>query len=90
MAMDEAEVTHKISFVVFFVLQFPVGLLFGLLTGNYNNGLFAAFLNPLLIGWALQKVIFKCRRVITQKLLLINYTVWTLLVLTALVYVVTE
>ena len=60
--VNEATTAKKIGFIFFYLLQFPLGLLFGLLTGNYDNGLFAFLLNPLLIGWTLHKLEFKSRR----------------------------
>lgn len=86
----EATAVKKIGFISFYVLQFPLGLLFGLLTGNYDNGLFAFFLNPLLIGWTLQKFIFKSRRNTIRRTLLINFIIWTAIVLGIAIYIVTE
>ena len=88
--VTEATTAKKIGFICFYILQFPLGLLVGLLTGNYDNGLFAFLLNPLLIGWTLQKFIFKSRRSAIRRTLLINLIIWTAIVLAITIYIVTE
>ena len=80
----------KIGLITFYVLQFPLGLLFGLFTGNYNSGLFAFLLNPLLIAWTLQKFIIKTRRRNIKRTFQINYAIWTTLILAIVVYILTE
>ena len=70
--VDKATIAKNIGFIFFYILQFPLGLLFGLFTGNYDNGLFAYLLNPLLIGWTLQKFLFKSKRSSIRRALKIN------------------
>jgi hypothetical protein len=86
----DMKLIDQIGLIVFYVLQFPLGLLFGLFTGNFHNGLFAFVINPLLIGWTLNKLFFKTERIFIKRILLINYSVWTALVLTIVIYIVTE
>ena len=88
--VTEATTAKKIGFIFFYILQFPLGLLFGLLTGNYDNGLFAFLLNPLLIGWTLQKLLFKSNRNSIQRTLQVNFIFWTAIVLIIIIYIVTE
>ena len=88
--VTEATTAKKIGFIFFYILQFPLGLLFGLLTGNYDNGLFAFLLNPLLIGWTLQKLLFKSNRNNIPSTLQVNFIFWTAIVLTIIIYIVTE
>ena len=88
--VTEATTAKKIGFIFFYILQFPLGLLFGLLTGNYDNGLFAFLLNPLLIGWTLQKLLFKSNRNSIRRTLQVNFIFWTAIVLTIIIYIVTE
>ena len=83
-------VTGKIGVIFFYILQFPLGLLFGLFTGNYDNGLFAFLLNPLLIGWTLQKFLFKSKRSRIRRASKINFTIWAVIILTITIYIVTE
>ena len=87
---EEATTAKKIGFIFFYILQFPLGLLFGLLTGNYDNGLFAFLLNPLLIGWTLQKFIFKSMCKTIRRTIRINFIIWTTITLTMIVYIMTE
>ena len=88
--VSEATKAKKIGFVIFYILQFPLGLLFGLVTGNYDNVFFAYLLNPLFIGWTLQKFVFKSRRNSILKTLQVNFVIWTAVILTIIIYVVTE
>jgi hypothetical protein len=88
--VTEATTAKKIGFIFFYILQFPLGLLFGLLTGNYDNGLFAFLLNPLLVSWTFQKFLFKSRRSSIRRALQINFVVWTAILLTITIYIVTE
>lgn len=87
---NDMKLSDKIGLIASFVLQFPLGLLFGLFTGNYNNGLFAFLLNPLLIAWALQKFIIKTRRRNIKRTFQINYAIWIMILLVIIVYIVTE
>ena len=88
--VTETKTTEKISFVIFYILQFPFGLMYGLFTGNYNNGLFAFFINPLLIGWAIQKIFFKTRRANIKRISKINFIIVATLVLTMAIYILAE
>ena len=88
--VTEATTAKKIAFVFFYFLQFPLGLLFGLLTGNYDNGLFAFLLNPLLIGWTLQKFLFKSNHKSIRRTLQVNFVIWTAMILTITIYIMTE
>lgn len=87
---NDMKLSDKIGLIIFYVLQFPLGLLFGLFTGNYNNGLFSFILNPLLIAWTLQKFIIKTRRRNIKRTFEINYAIWTTLILAMVVYILTE
>jgi hypothetical protein len=87
---NEMKLSDKIGLITFYVLQFPLGLLFGLFTGNYNSGLFAFLLNTLLIAWTLQKFLIKAGRRNIKKTFQINYGIWTALILTIIVYIATE
>jgi hypothetical protein len=88
--VTKATTARKIGFIFFYILQFPLGLLFGLLTGNYDNGLFAFLLNPLFIGWTLRKFIFKSRRTAIGRTLSTNFIMWTAIVLAITIYIVIE
>ena len=87
---NDMKVSDKIGLITFYILQFPLGLLFGLFTGNYNSGLFAFLLNPLLIAWTIQKFIVKTGRRNIKRTFQINYALWTTLILAIVVYIVTE
>jgi len=87
---NDMKLSDKIGLITFYVLQFPLGLLFGLFTGNYNNGLFAFLLNPLLIAWTHQKFIIKTGRRNIKRTFQINYAIWTALILAIVVYILTE
>jgi hypothetical protein len=82
--------SDKIGLIVFYVLQFPLGLLFGLFTRNYHNGLFAFLLNPLLIAWAIQKFFIKQERKNTRRVFQINYGICMALILIVVIYIITE
>jgi hypothetical protein len=88
--VTKAKTTEKISFIIFYILQFPFGLLYGLFSGNYDNGLYSFFINPLFVGWTLQKLLFKTRRNSIKRAFQINFTIWLALVLTITIYVLTE
>lgn len=88
--VTDATLDRKISFIFFYILQFPLGLLFGIVTDNYNNGLFALLLNPLLIGWTLQKFVFKSIRKSMRRTMQINFLIWTATVITIIIYIATE
>lgn len=87
---NDMKLLDKIGLITFYVLQFPLGLLLGLFTGNYNNGLFAFLLNPLFIAWILQKFIIKTKRRNVKRTFQINFAIWTTLILVIVIYVVTE
>jgi hypothetical protein len=86
----EAKPTEKICFIIFYILQFPFGLLCGLFTGNYDNWLFAFLLNPLFIGWAIQNIVFKSRHISIRRSFQINLCIWAALALTVIIYIVQE
>jgi hypothetical protein len=86
----EMNLSDKIGLVTFYIVQFPLGLLFGFFTGNYHNGLFAFLINPILIAWTLEKLVIKTKRRKTKQISLINYTIWTALILTIIIYIMTE
>jgi hypothetical protein len=86
----EMQLSDKIGLITFYILQLPLGLLFGLLTGNFNIGLFAFLLNPLLFAWTLQKFIFRTQCKSIRRTLQVNYTVWIAIILAIIIYVVTE
>lgn len=88
--VSEATTAKKIGFVFFYTLQFPLGLLFGILTGNYDSGLFAFLLNPLLIAWTLHNFIFKSKRRTIRRTIGINFIIWAAIILTITIYIVTE
>jgi len=88
--VTDATLDRKIGFIFFYILQFPLGLLFGIVTDNYNNGLFAFLLNPILIGWTLQKLVFKSRRNSIRRTLQVNFFIWTATVITIIIYIATE
>lgn len=88
--VTDATLHRKISFIFFYILQFPLGLLFGIVTDNYNNGLFALLLNPLLIGWTLQKFVFKSIRKSMLRTMQINFLIWIATVSTIIIYIATD
>ena len=86
----EMKISDKIGLVAFYILQFPLGLLFGLLTANYHNGLFAFLFNPILIAWTLEKLVVNTRRRKTILVFSINYAIWIAVILTIIIYILTE
>ena len=81
---------HKFAWVTFLVMQFPFGLLFGLITGNLNNGLFAFIINPLFIAWTLQMIYRDSQLVHITRTLKINYALWTVMLLAIVIYISLE
>jgi hypothetical protein len=88
--VPQATIAQKISFIFFYILQFPLGILFGLFSGNYDNGLFAFLLNPLLIGWVLQKFLVNSISGSIQRILQVNFVIWTVIILIITIYIITE
>jgi uncharacterized membrane protein YeaQ/YmgE (transglycosylase-associated protein family) len=88
--VTEATTSKKAGFILFYILQFPLGLLFGLITGNYDNGLFAFLLNPLVTGWTLNKFLFRSKRSTIKSVSFINSIVLTVIFLTIVFYILTE
>ena len=88
--IGETNTLEKFGFATFYILQFPLGLVFGLLTGNYHNGLFAFFINPVVIAWALEKLKTKGNKAKVKRALFINSLLLTALVLIVVIYIWTE
>src|SRR5690349_7357040 len=72
--------SDKIGYITFAILQFPFGLLFELLTNNYNNGLFAFLINPLFIAWLLHQIFRKNQLWHIKRSIKINGTIWALII----------
>jgi hypothetical protein len=89
-AWSTMETSHKIGYLTFLVMQFPFGLLFGLFTGNYNNGLFAFIINPLFIAWVLQMIFRNSQKTHIKRTLKVNYAIWTTMLLTIVGYLMLE
>jgi hypothetical protein len=89
-AWSTMQTSHKVAYVTFLIMQFPFGLLFGLITGVYNNGLFAFIINPLFIAWGLHMIYRNSQVAHIKRTLKINYTIWTAMVLTIVIYIALE
>ena len=86
-AWSTMETKYKIAYATFLVLQFPFGLLFGLITGVFNNGIFACIINPLFYAWILQMIFKRTRESHINRTVRINYSIWAVMMLTIVVYI---
>jgi len=82
--------SHRFVYITFMIAQFPFGLLFGLLTGIYTNGLFGFIIDPLFISWVLLMIFRKTMLRHVNRTLKINYTIWVIMTITIVIYILAE
>ena len=87
---SKMKMSDKVGIISFYFLQFPLGLLFGFLTGNYNNAIFSIILNPIFIGWLLEKTYVRKSSKKTKAIFRINYLIWIIIILTIIIFVYSE
>jgi hypothetical protein len=82
-------IPQDFSYAWYYILQFPFGLLYGLITGDYISAIFAFFINLFFLSISLQVLLrsgHKSIRLVSK----FNFVIWVGFILGVTVYILNQ